>query len=92
MKRDTLALLQSQLIQRGYSTEGEAPNMTMTLGSEYLQTMAIADLFELLVARREKVFRSVPVVGEELARQSYSDVVLAIDAVKVTIATLVEEV
>jgi hypothetical protein len=66
-----------------------APNGTMSFAEEYLQEMQPAELLEVLVARREKIFASVPVVGQEAAHKSYDDVVAAIDATKVLIDMLV---
>ncbi len=47
--------------------------------------MGVAELLEMMVARREKVFRSQEVVGTEAARKSYEDVVLVVDAIKAII-------
>jgi hypothetical protein len=41
----------------------------MSFGEEYLREMQPAELLELLVARREKIFASIPVVGQEAARE-----------------------
>jgi hypothetical protein len=67
----------------------KAPNGTMHFAEDYLLQTQPAELLEVLVARREKIFRSVPVVGQEAARKSYEDVVAAVDATKELIDMLV---
>ncbi len=60
----------------------------MVFGDSYLRGIELADLLETLVARREKIFGSVGVVGQETARESYYDVVRAIEATKAVIGLL----
>lgn len=60
----------------------------MGLSDEYLASIEIAELFDTLIARREKIFRSSPVVGPELSRNSYEDVVGAVDAIKAVVSRL----
>jgi hypothetical protein len=78
-----------ELVARGYAADGTAPNGTMDLDQEYMVSVEVGDLLDLLVGRREKIFRSVGVVGQDTARKGYDDVVVAIDAVKAVIARLV---
>jgi hypothetical protein len=61
---------------------GISPHDTITLDRKYLETVDLGELMEVLVARREKVSHSGEVVGQKVARRSYDDVVLAIDAVR----------
>ena len=84
-KRD----LQKELMSRGFKPNGDFPNETMTLDGDYLDEIDLPELLESMVARREKVFRSIDVVGEKVAKESYYDVVQAIDAIKVTINRLI---
>ena len=80
--------LRTELLARGFSAGLEAPNATMVLDDSYSTAADLADLLEVMVARREKIFRSVDVVGQATARRSYDDVVLVIEAIKAVIAKL----
>lgn len=82
--------VKQELIARGFSADLESPNGTMGLSVADLCSTSedLAELLVILVARREKIFRSVAVVGAELARKSYDDVVLVIEAVKAVIGRL----
>ncbi len=90
MSEDIRHELRSELLAKGFKghDDMEAPGGTMSLTNSYADAAELAELLDLLVARREKVFRSVDVVGEEVARKSYEDVVAAIEAVKVVIGKL----
>ena len=90
MNNRILSVLQEELVSRGFETDGTAPNETMSLGASYLSEVNLVDLFETLVARREKVFKSGDVVGLEAAKRSFDDVALAIAAVKATFGKLME--
>ncbi|WP_437662959.1 hypothetical protein [Sorangium sp. So ce1182] len=80
--------LWNELRSRGFSHDGESPNGTMGLTDSYSTGADLAELLELMVARREKIFRSVDVVGQDAAREGYDDVVLVIEAVKAVIGRL----
>jgi hypothetical protein len=84
-----LAALKDELVARGFESDGSAPNDTMTLDYAYLSEVEVGDLLETMVARREKVFRSVVVVGAEASKKSFDDVVLAIEAIKAMLSRLV---
>ncbi|WP_437805217.1 hypothetical protein [Sorangium sp. So ce1078] len=73
---------------RGFSHDGESPHGTIGLTDSYSTGAELAELLELMVARREKIFRSVDAVGQAAARESYDDVVLVIEAVKAVIGRL----
>lgn len=79
--------LRDELIARGFTDDLESPNGTMAL-TVPCSTSELAELLDSMVTRREKVFRSVDVVGAEAAHRSYDDVLLAIDAIKAVIARL----
>jgi hypothetical protein len=81
--------LRRELVARGFSATLESPLGTMGLTDSYSTPADLADLLEVMVARREKLFRSVDVVGPDVAKKSYDDVVLVIEAVKVVLARLV---
>lgn len=80
--------LNAELQKRGFTTDLEAPNGTIGLTESYSTTTDLADLLDLMVTRREKIFRSVEVVGPDAAKKSYNDVLLVIEAVKAVIARL----
>jgi len=80
--------LRKELVARGFSPSLASPNDTMVLDDAYATAADLAGLLELMVARREKIFRSVDVVGAGAAKRSYDDVVLCIDAIKAVIARL----
>ncbi|MBX3230773.1 MAG: hypothetical protein KIT84_01040 [Labilithrix sp.] len=82
MRPSTRDLLRKALMARGFSSTLSSPNGTMIFDDAYLDAISISDLLEVLVARREKIFGSVAVVGQDVARQGYDDVVLAIEATK----------
>ena len=77
--------LMRELLTRGYKEDGSSPHGTMVLDKAYLSEVDIGDLLEIMVARREKVFRSQNVVGPEAAKASYEDVVLLIESIKAVI-------
>jgi hypothetical protein len=77
-----------ELLDRGFTAALEAPHGTIGLTDSYFTSADLADLLEVMVARREKIFRSVDVVGANTARQSYEDVVLVIEATKAVIGRL----
>jgi hypothetical protein len=80
--------LRKELAHRGFSADGASPGNTMVIDEAFLTEIEIAALFETMVARREKVFRSGDVVGLDAAKKAYDDVVIAIDAIKVVIGKL----
>jgi len=77
-----------ELVSRGYAADGTAPNGTMDLDEGYMRSIELGALLDLLVSRREKIFRSVDVVGQDTAKKGYDDVVVAIDAVAAVISRL----
>ena len=77
-----------ELVNRGFTTSGAAPNDTMGFDETFLDGVEIGDLFDTLVSRREKIFRSVDVVGQDVAKRSYDDVVIAIESIKCVIRRL----
>ncbi len=88
MNNKTLDALRKALMSHGYGPDLMAPNETMGLDETFLSGIEIADLLEMLVARRERIFGSVEVVGQEIARQGYEDVTAAIQATKNVIGQL----
>lgn len=86
MKTNVWEEVRSELTRRGYSEEGEAPNGTMHLTAEYLSSVGTFELVDQLISRREKIFRSGDVVGMEIAKLGYDDVVRAIDALRAVVS------
>lgn len=82
--------LWSELQARGFDANGNAPNVSIWLTAEYLADCTISELFDMMVTRREKVWNSVPVMGQKIARENYDDVVLVIDALKQVIERSLE--
>lgn len=90
--------LKKELLARGFTiappsptdpTEGfVSPKDTMVLGDAYATALDLAELLDQMVSRREKLFRSADVVGPDIAKQGYDDVVFVIDAIKAVIARL----
>ena len=75
-------MLEKELALRGFRADGASPNSTLILNREYLDAIELSELFETMVARREKLFRSADVVGKEASERSYDDTVLVIEALK----------
>ncbi|HMR08972.1 MAG TPA: hypothetical protein PKA88_24495 [Polyangiaceae bacterium] len=87
MKNTIFDELKLELMKRGFSESLESPEGTIGL-TGCSTSEELAELLEVMVARREKIFRSVEVVGQESAKKSYDDVVLVIDAAKTVIGRL----
>lgn len=82
MKEQTVQEFRLALKRRGFADDGQAPNRTITLTQEFLIEKDLLELYDMLVTRREKVFRSTGVVGAEASRQAFDDVVIAIEALQ----------
>lgn len=89
MNADIASEVMRELMARGFGADGTAPNGTMDLDEAYMRSMDLGRLLDVLVARREKIFGSVDVVGHDAARKGYDDVVVAIDALNAVISRLV---
>lgn len=83
-----VAELKRELAARGYTPDGTAPNGSMWLDDAFLAAVDVGELFDVVIRRRERLFRSTEVVGPELARQHYDDVVVAVDALKAIVSRL----
>jgi hypothetical protein len=90
MNSRIISELKKEILARGFRSDGAAPNGTMVLDEGYLAGVDLADLLDTMVSRREKIFRSSEVVGADVARQSYDDVVLVIDAIKSVVGRLIQ--
>lgn len=79
----------AELRARGFDEQGTAPNGSMALGRQLLETMELDELLELMVVRREKLHHAYPTfaadAGEETARRNYDDATAATDAVKASV-------
>ncbi len=88
MNAATRKRFEKELCRRGYSEELFSPNDSMGFAGTYLDEIELAELLDNLVVRREKIDKSVDIVGKEIATQNYDDVVIAIDALKTVIGSM----
>lgn len=82
MNRRIADRLKEELSARGFTPEGFSPGDSVGYTDAYLESVELGDLLDTMVSRREKIFGSVSVVGEKIARNNYQDTVLYIDAIK----------
>lgn len=90
MNEVTRAQLLKELAARGYRDDGSSPYRSIVLDYDELADVELGELLEQVVARREKIFRSVDAVGKEVAMQNYEDAQRAIDAMKAVIKKLTD--
>ena len=83
-------LLLNELEARGYREDGSSPYRSIVMDYGELAEIELGELLEQMVARREKIFRTLDTVGKEVAMQNYEDAQRAIDAMKVVIKKLTE--
>jgi hypothetical protein len=81
----TRGQLLKELASRGYRDDGSSPFRSIVLDYDELADVEIGELLEQMVARREKIFRSVDTMGKDVAMQNYEDAQRAIDAMKAVI-------
>jgi hypothetical protein len=91
VNKNVLLHLERELSMRGYGVDGNAPKGTMSLGREYLSEISTGELLDQLITRREKVFRSLGVVGRDVAEAGYGDVAIAIEALKSALSQVLDE-
>jgi hypothetical protein len=82
--------LLKELAARGYRDDGSSPFRSIVLDYDELPEIELGELLEQMVARREKIVRSLDAVGKDVAMQSYEDAQRAIDAMKAVIKRLTE--
>jgi hypothetical protein len=82
--------LLKELAARGYRDDGSSPYRSIVLAYDELEEIEIAELLEQMVARREKIFRSIDTVGKDVAMRNYEDAQRAIDAMKSVIKKLTD--
>jgi hypothetical protein len=82
--------LLKELAARGYRDDGSSPFRSIVLDYDELPEIERGELLEQMVARREKIVRSLDAVGKDVAMQSYEDAQRAIDAMKAVIKRLTE--
>jgi hypothetical protein len=81
----TRGQLLKELAARGYRDDGSSPFRSIVLDYDELAEVEIGELLEQMVARREKIVRSVDSVGKDIAMQNYEDAQRAIDSMKAVI-------
>jgi len=84
----TRSQLLEELAARGYRDDGSSPFRSIVLDYDELGEVELGELLEQMVARREKIARSVDRLGKDAAMQSYEDAQRAIDAMKAVIEKL----
>jgi len=91
MNTMTRTELQKELIVRGFSEKGAAPNKTMSLKEEELSVVSVGDLLDQLMSRHERIFRSMGFATGEEAKPFWDDLAAAIDAIKAIIQRAADE-
>jgi hypothetical protein len=92
MRRDIRDAVTRELQARGFSADLLGPSRSLAFSPEYLETETLAGLYDLVVSRREKMFRGVPELGQEIARAAYDDAVIAVQAVGAVISQLAGDI
>jgi hypothetical protein len=82
--------LMKELAARGYRDDGSAPYRSIVLDYDELGETDLGELLDQMVVRREKIFRSLDVLGKELAMQHYEDAERAIEAMKAVLKKLTD--
>jgi hypothetical protein len=83
MKKPLWNQLRKELMKRGFSEKGASPNNSVVLDDAYLDGLAISELLDLMVQRREKHARADG--GGDSGKENYDDAMKAIEAIKVVI-------
>ena len=81
-------MLRRELAARGYKDTGASRYGSIVLDYDELADLDLGELLDLMVARRERIARSVDAVGKDVAHRNYEDAESAIDAIKVVIKML----
>ena len=87
LKSQTFEILREELNLRWFIGL-RSPNDSMAFTDGDLRNSSLIELLETMVARREKISRSMSVVGEEVAKRNYRDVEILIEAIRATIVRL----
>ncbi|HEY5926254.1 MAG TPA: hypothetical protein VIV11_31430 [Kofleriaceae bacterium] len=91
MNEYSRGLLLKELAARGYREDGSSPFRSIVMDYGELAETELGELLEQMVARREKIFRSLEAVGKDVAMQHYEDAQRAIDAMKAVIKKLTDD-
>jgi len=83
-------MLLVELAKRGYRDTGASPHGSIVLDYGEVAELDLGELLDLMVARRERIGRSIDAMGKDKATQHYDDAERAIDAVKAVIKKLAE--
>ena len=83
-----VALLRAELARRGYRDTGASPNGSIVLDYDELAELDLGEMLDLMVARRERIVRSVDALGKEKATEHFEDAEAAIQALKDVIKRL----
>ena len=83
-----VALLRAELARRGYRETGASPNGSIVLDYDELEELDLGEMLDLMVARRERIVRSLDALGKERATEHFEDAEAAIQALKDVIKKL----
>lgn len=92
MKPEVIRQVISELQARGFTSDLMAPNGSLAFSERYLEGETLAGLFDLVLSRREKMFRTIPELGLERTRAAYADAVIAVEAVGAVISGLADDI
>ncbi|NVB80236.1 MAG: hypothetical protein HOV81_17715 [Kofleriaceae bacterium] len=81
-------MLRRELAARGYLETGASRHGSIVLAYDELADLDLGEMLDLMVARRERIARSVEAVGKDVAMRNYEDAEAAIDAIKAVIKAL----
>ena len=90
MNEVTRQQLLKELAARGYRDDGSSPYRSIVLDYDELPDTDLGELLDQMVVRREKIFRSLDVLGKEMAMQHYEDAERAIEAMKAVLKKLTD--
>jgi hypothetical protein len=83
-------MLLAELARRGYRDTGASPHGSIVLDYDELAELDLGEMLDLMVARRERIARSIDALGKDKATQHYEDAEHAIEAVKAVIKKLAD--
>ena len=90
MNEITRKQLVAELAARGYRDDGSSPFRSIVLDYGELDEVELGELLEQMVARREKIVRTVDMYGKDVAMHHYEDAQRAIDAMRAIIKRLTD--
>jgi hypothetical protein len=83
-------MLLAELARRGYRDTGASPHGSIVLDYTEMGELDLGELLDLMVSRRERIWRSVETMGKEKATHHFEDSEAAIEAIKAVIKKLLD--